>query len=233
MRAGRSRPGLGGVLERRDGRRVSSNTSMSAASCSRPMCLDSIKSWSAIGGMRRPAASESRAGFGGQRPLLADHDGAGHCRAVHCAVVLIGPARGERDGVRLAVAAHDRTARKRGRPLELDAVGDAQVVGPRPGHGGTHRHGVDRRVGGAVVGAAEHDPPVVPHGHGPDRTTSATASPPPPPPPPTPPPPPPPPPPTPPPPLPPPPPPSPPHHPPPLHPLPTPHSPTPGPPPTP
>src|SRR2546426_6708918 len=124
--------------------------------------------------------------------LLADHDGAGHRRAVHRTVVLIGPRRGERDGVRLTVAAHDRTACKRGRPLGLDAVGDALVVGPRPGHGGTHRHCVDRRVGGAVVGADEHDSPVVPHGHGPDRPPAAPAPPPPPPPNPPPPPPPPP-----------------------------------------
>src|SRR5437867_5457437 len=107
-----------------------------------------------------------------QTELLADHDGAGHRRAVHRAVVLIGPRRGERDGVCLAAAAHDRTARKRSRPLGLDAVGDALVVGPRPGYGGTHRHCVDRWVRGAVVGADEYDSPVVPHGHGPDRPTA-------------------------------------------------------------
>src|SRR5205823_11761886 len=112
---------------------------------------------------------------------LADHDGAGHRRAVHRAVVLIGPRRGERDGVRLAVAAPDRTARERGRPLGLDAMRDALVIRPRPGHSGTHRHRVDRRVRGAVVGADEHDLSVVPHGYRPDRpaapASATTASP--------------------------------------------------------
>src|SRR5436309_6813592 len=88
-----------------------------------------------------------------QTHLLADYDGAGHRGAMHRAMVLIGARRRERDGVRLAVAAHDRTARERGRSLGLDAVGDAQVVGPRPRHGATHRHRVDRRVRGSPVDA--------------------------------------------------------------------------------
>src|SRR6266566_6686775 len=110
------------------------------------------------------------------RTALADHDGAVHLRAVHRAVILIGPRRGERDGVRLAAAAHDRTARKRGRPLGLDAVGDGLIVGPGPRHGAARRHRVGRRVRGAVVAADEHDSPVVPHGHGPDWTATATAT---------------------------------------------------------
>src|SRR5438128_5559964 len=96
---------------------------------------------------------------------------------MHRAIVLIGAGRRERDGVRLAVAAHDRAARKRGRALGLDAVGDALIVGPRPRHGAAHRHRVDRRVGGGVVGAGEHDLPVVPHGHGPDRPPAAPTAP--------------------------------------------------------
>src|SRR2546425_9374543 len=50
-----------------------------------------------------------------------------------------------------------------------------RLLVPRPGHGGTHRHRVDRRVRGAVVGADEHDLSVVSHGYGPDRP-AATAS---------------------------------------------------------
>src|SRR2546425_6462273 len=45
-------------------------------------------------------------------------DRAAHRRAVHRAIVLIGARRRERDGVRLAVAAHDRAARERGRRSE-------------------------------------------------------------------------------------------------------------------
>src|SRR5256886_12972360 len=100
---------------------------------------------------------------------------------MHRAVILIGPRRRERDGVRLAVAAHDRTARKRGRSLGLDAVGNALIVGPGPCHGRTHCHRVDRRVPGAVVGADEHDLSVVSHGYGPDRPSATRAAPPPPP----------------------------------------------------
>src|SRR2546425_8456137 len=112
-------------------------------------------------------------------------DRAAHRRAVHRAIVLIGARRRERDGVRLAVAAHDRAARERGRPLGLDAVRDALVVGPRPRHSAAHRYRVDRRVSGAVVGADEHDSPVVPYRHRPGRTAAApTARAPPPPPPP-------------------------------------------------
>src|SRR2546426_5317542 len=115
-------------------------------------------------------------------------DRAAHRRAVHRAIVLIGARRRERDGVRLAVAAHDRAARERGRPLGLDAVRDALVVGPRPRHSAAHRYRVDRRVSGAVVGADEHDSPVVPYRHRPGRTAAApTARAPPPPPPPPPP----------------------------------------------
>src|SRR5438477_4451040 len=125
-------------------------------------------------GAHRSRVATTRAVCSTSASSLPHHDCAGHRRAVHCTVVLIGPRRSERDGVRLTTATHDRTARKRSRPLGLDAVGDAQIVGPRPGHGGTHRNCVDRRVGGAVVGAAEHDSPVVPHGHGPDRPAPAT-----------------------------------------------------------
>src|SRR5437879_7659129 len=95
---------------------------------------------------------------------------------MHRAVILIGPRRRERDGVRLAVAAHDRTARKRGRSLRLDAVGNALVVGPGPCHGRTNCHRVDRRVRGAVVGADEHDLSVVSHGYGPDRPAATAAA---------------------------------------------------------
>src|SRR5438477_3898060 len=125
-------------------------------------------------GAHRSRVATTRAVCSTSASSLPHHDCAGHRCAVHCTVVLIGPRCSERHGVHLTTATYDRTARKRSRPLRPDAVGDAQIVGPGPGHGGTHRHCVDRRVGGAVVGAAEHDSPVIPHGHGPDRAHTAT-----------------------------------------------------------
>src|SRR2546422_2600745 len=102
-----------------------------------------------------------------------------HRRAVHRTIVLIGAGGGERDGVRLAVAAHDRTARERGRPERLDAVRDAPRAGPRPGDGAAYRDRVHRRVRAPVVGAEERDGPVVPHRHGPDGTATPATPPPP------------------------------------------------------
>src|SRR2546422_11172428 len=74
-----------------------------------------------------------------------------------------------------ALPIYDRAARERGRPLGLDAVRDALVVGPRPRHSAAHRYRVDRRVSGAVVGADEHDSPVVPYRHRPGRTAAPAA----------------------------------------------------------
>src|SRR2546422_6743154 len=56
-----------------------------------------------------------------------------------------------------ALPIYDRAARERGRPLGLDAVRDALVVGPRPRHSAAHRYRVDRRVSGAVVGARSEE----------------------------------------------------------------------------
>src|SRR2546426_8761619 len=105
---------------------------------------------------------------------------------MHGAVVLVDARRRERYRVVLAIAAHDRTARERGRPERLDAVRDALRAGPRPGDGAAYRDRVHRRVRAPVVSADERRGPVVPHRHGPDGT--ATPAPPRTPPPPTPPP---------------------------------------------
>src|SRR5207253_1582828 len=91
---------------------------------------------------------------------------------MHGAVVLVDARRRERYRVVLAVAAHDRTARERGRPERLDAVRDALRAGPRPGDGAAYRDRVHRRVRAPVVSADERGGPVVPHRHGPDGTAT-------------------------------------------------------------
>src|SRR5437879_10449052 len=97
---------------------------------------------------------------------------------MHGAVVLVDARRRERYRVVLAIAAHDRTARERGRPERLDAVRDALRAGPRPGDGAAYRDRVHRRVRAPVVSADERGGPVVPHRHGPDGTaTPATPAP--------------------------------------------------------
>src|SRR2546422_4345174 len=99
-----------------------------------------------------------------------------HRRAVHRTIVLIGAGGGERDGVRLSVTAHDRTARERGRPERLDAVCDALGAGPRPGDGAAYRDRIHRRVRAPVVGARERDGSVVPHRHRSDGTATPAAT---------------------------------------------------------
>src|SRR6266702_4120816 len=85
--------------------------------------------------------------------LLANHDPAAHRRAVHRAIVLIGPRRGERDRVGLPIAGLDGAARETGRPLRLDAVRHRSRGGPGPRDRAADRDGVDRGVLGSVVGA--------------------------------------------------------------------------------
>src|SRR6266568_968482 len=91
--------------------------------------------------------------------LLANHDPAAHRRAVHRAIVLIGPRRGERDRVGLPIAGLDGAARETGRPLRLDAVRHRSRGGPGPRDRAADRDGVDRGVLGSVVGALEQDVP--------------------------------------------------------------------------
>src|SRR6266581_111340 len=91
--------------------------------------------------------------------LLANHDPAAHRRAVHRAIVLIGPRRGERDRVGLPIAGLDGAARETGRPLRLDAVRDRSRGGPGPRDGAAGRDGVDRGVLAPVVGTLEQDVP--------------------------------------------------------------------------
>src|SRR5207253_3969606 len=94
---------------------------------------------------------------------------------MHGAVVLVDARRRERYRVVLAVAAHDRTARERGRPERLDAVRDAVRAGPRPGDGAAYRDRVHRRVRAPVVGTEKREGPVVPHRDGPDGTATSAA----------------------------------------------------------
>src|SRR6266702_860709 len=91
--------------------------------------------------------------------LLANHDPAAHRRAVHRAIVLIGPRRGERDRVGLPIAGLDGAARETGRPLRLDAVRHRSRGGPGPRDRAADRDGVDRGVLSPVVGALEQDVP--------------------------------------------------------------------------
>src|SRR6266704_1583599 len=91
--------------------------------------------------------------------LLANHDPAAHRRAVHRAIVLIGPRRGERDRVGLPIAGLDGAARETGRPLRLDAVRHRSRGGPGPRDRAADRDGVDRGGLSPVVGALEEHVP--------------------------------------------------------------------------